>query len=57
VIPRGIVYTDNSTGTSHIAFYRESRPSPAGILVHHQQQPGSSLNQSSQRTITTTPTR
>jgi hypothetical protein len=24
VIPHGIVYTDNSTGTSHIAFYRES---------------------------------
>jgi hypothetical protein len=26
VIPRGIVYTDNSSGTSHIAFYRESTP-------------------------------
>jgi hypothetical protein len=24
VIPHGIVYTDNSTGVSHIAFYRES---------------------------------
>lgn len=24
VTPRGIVYTDNSSGTSHIAFYRES---------------------------------